>query len=398
MKIGLDLRCLPGDGSEGAGVAHAARALCYELVKDGSIKWMAYLPKGSTFEAGSSVTKIALTDASGKSLRSALAKTPCDLLFAPSGAIPLGLKAPAVPWVHDLTIFDHPEWFPQGFFKRQLTTRMFLRGIRRAPVVFAVSEYTKSAIAKHAGIGLEKILVTYEGGDACQGGRSKAQDSRWDIIGRHRIRSPFALALGTVEPRKNLAMLIRAWAQSAKLGGKVPDLVVAGQWGWRYEDVERQIDSLEPALKKQFHRIDKFSDHEKRALLKNAATVCVPSLDEGFGLVALEALQAGTPLIASDRGALPEVVGQAGLLLDPGDEKSWAQAIHLAANPQRPKVLNSVGLGAIKQAFKKVDLKNDLFRPVAIRSDEDVPMQEWVKNFSWQKSADVVLGTLKTLL
>ena len=146
MKLGLDLRCLPTDGSEGAGVAHAARSLCSRLCERKDIEWLAFVPKGTKWEASK---KINLENTDGASLRRALAFSPCDLLFVPSGAIARGLNIPAVPWVHDLIIFEHPEWFPQSWFKRQMTTRLFLRGIKSAPIVFCVSEYTKKAIIKY---------------------------------------------------------------------------------------------------------------------------------------------------------------------------------------------------------------------------------------------------------
>ncbi|MFA6504136.1 MAG: glycosyltransferase [Patescibacteria group bacterium] len=162
MLIGLDLRCLPKDGSEGSGVAHAARALCLQLMRDESVEWKAFVAQGVTFTGNKSCV-IELGDDAGKTLRRALKQNPCDILFVPSGAISPGLGVTAVPWVHDLTIFDHPEWFPQSWLKRQITTRLFLRGIKRAPVVFAVSEYTKRAIVRIANIPESRVVVTYEG-------------------------------------------------------------------------------------------------------------------------------------------------------------------------------------------------------------------------------------------
>lgn len=164
MKIGLDLRCLPSDGSDGAGIAHAARALCSQLIKDKTIDWIAYAVKGSIWYQS---PKYELANGQSKTLRKALKENPCDILFVPSGAVSLGLGIPAIPWAHDLIIFDHPEWFPESWLHRQLTTRLFLRGIRRAPLVFAVSEYTKQAIIRQARISSDKVTVTYEGGTRC---------------------------------------------------------------------------------------------------------------------------------------------------------------------------------------------------------------------------------------
>lgn len=323
MVVGIDLRCLPIDGSEGAGVAHAARALCSRLVEDRTIEWIAYVPKGASFPVISTGTKwsgeiVELVDASSKALRRAIKSNPCDVLFVPSGAVSLGINVPAVPWVHDLIIFDHPEWFNQKWLQRMLTTKLFLRGIRRAPFVFAVSEYTKKAIIKHAKISAGKVMITYEGGDENLSDPNSAKKYCQNKFG---IQRPFVLALGTIEPRKNLAMLIRAWKASSL------DLVIAGQDGWKMQDVEKEILKLNQEQKTRFHRLPEITDEDKRQLLAAAEIVAVPSLDEGFGLVALEALQAGTDVIASNRGALPEVVGNAGILLDPLDEKAWSQTL-----------------------------------------------------------------------
>ena len=331
MKLGLDLRCLPTDGSEGAGVAHATRSLCSRLCERKDIEWLAFVPKGAKWEASE---KINLENTDGDSLRRALAFSPCDLLFVPSGAIARGLNISAVPWVHDLIIFEHPEWFPQSWFKRQMTTRLFLRGIKSAPIVFCVSEYTKKAIIKYTNIPAERIIVTGEGGDEAliiisdqdlQNAKNKAIEFCNSQFGLH---GPFILSLGTIEPRKNLAMLIRAWRNSIINQPEKPlDLVIAGADGWKYADVNEEIAKIPETLVNKFHRINFFDDNSKRQLLLATKCVAIPSLDEGYGLVAHEALQAGTMVLASRAGALPEVAGQGGILLDPKDEQAWSQAI-----------------------------------------------------------------------
>ncbi|MHB8831317.1 MAG: glycosyltransferase family 4 protein [Patescibacteria group bacterium] len=329
------------------------------MIKEKPIDWQAFVVKGSVWQAS---PRYELADGQSKTLKKALSENPCDILFVPSGAVSYGLDIPAIPWVHDLIIFDHPEWFPESWLHRQLTTRLFLRGIKRAPIVFAVSEYTKQVIIRHARISPKKIMVTHEGGDGqltinneqltIKKSASEYCRGKWGIVGQ------FVLALGTVEPRKNLAMLIRAWKKS---GGAL-DLVIAGRNGWKFEDATREIKSLTSSEASRFHRIEDLNDDDKRQLLMAASIVVVPSLDEGFGLVALEALQAGTRVIASNRGALPEVVGQDGVLLDPEDEKAWTDTLAHSPSP------TNAGEGS-KQAQK----------------------------FSWEKTAKVVLEGLKRL-
>ena len=400
MIVGLDLRCLPDRGTDGAGVAHAARALCAELIKDRTIKWEAYVPWHAEWDPE---TRQDLKDRSSLALKQAMRETPCGLLFVPSGAVSPGLPVPAVPWVHDLIIFDHPEWFPQSWLKRQVTTRLFLKGLQKAPLVLAVSEYTKQAIIRRARIPAERIIVTYEGGDEelrlIKNEELRINKSAASIFCQRQLDlpCPFLLCLGTIEPRKNIAMLIRAW-RSARASSRARDkisLVIAGQNGWRYGDVEKEITSLPEDVRPYLYRLDKVTDDQRRQLLLAAQAVAVPSLDEGFGLTALEAMQAGTPVLSSDRGALPEVVGKAGTLIDPLDEDAWSRAILKLANPERPKIFNSIGLAAAVNALK--GKKN--VSPVMTLNGQDGARagREQAARFSWEKSAGIALEALKRI-
>ena len=154
MTIGIDLRCVPGDGSPGAGVAHAARAMTTALMSLGAegVTWQLYTPE-------------LLGSVSGFALRRALKKYPCDVLFVPSGAVAPWLDVECVPWVHDVAIFEHPEWFGESFFRRIVTTMLFWRGLNKAKHILAVSEDTKRELVRLLGIDSHAIVVTHEGGD-----------------------------------------------------------------------------------------------------------------------------------------------------------------------------------------------------------------------------------------
>jgi len=380
--VGVDLRCLPADGSDGAGVAHAARALCERLASNvkcqtSNVGLRFYVPKGASWDLGEIVS---LPDATGGSLRKALRDKSCDLLFVPGGSIAPALNVPTIPWVHDLIIFEHPEFFDQSWLQRRITTYLFKKGLKRAPAILAVSEYTKSQIVKLLKIDSRKIIVTYEGGDTSitnhQPTTQKLRGLKLPITNYKKeakqfcerelgLTRDFVLCLGTVEPRKNVAMLMRAWKTAKRKSANAPDLVVAGANGWKFEDVEEEIKNLTAIESQFFHRYKSLTEDQKRTLLLAATMVMVPSLDEGFGLVALEAMQAGTPVAVSDAGALPEVVGEAGMVIDAKDEESWASAFLTCVTDDMACKLRS------EMGFKQAD------------------------NFSWEKSADIVYQTLK---
>lgn len=305
-QVGIDLRCLPADGSEGAGVAHASRELWSALIEASdafNVSLHGFVPRGAHVDQRSTI--VWLNDSSGGELRRALRTHPVDAMFIAHGAAPLGLSVPSYPWVHDLAIFSHPEWFPQPWLKRQLTTRLFLRGLRRAPMVFAVSEDTKRQVEKIAHVSPEWITVTLEG-------------VRQKTLGIQ-SQTPYVLILGTVEPRKNIPFIVSLWPEVCRQFGQTVNLVIAGKEGWG----NVPIDHGQPGLIRQ----ENVTDEEHDRLIAQASIVLVPSQHEGFGRTALEAVSFGVPTIVSDRGALPEVVGEAGLVIPLEQPAEWAKNI-----------------------------------------------------------------------
>jgi len=338
MNIGIDLRCLPTDGSPGAGIAHAARELAHTLIvmPARDVSWVLFIPHGAGWEGEvrPSVRIVELADQSGPSLRKAIRRAPCDILFVPSGAVTPGLGVPAIPWVHDVAIFGNAEWFPQNIFRRAITTNLFRHGVMHAQRILAVSQDTKDTLVRLFRLDPSLIDVTSEGGDTflstLQGSslREAKQRAKRRLADRG-VTNAFLLALGTVEPRKNLPMLISAWQELVPLLGRPLDLVLAGRDGWKLHHVAKAMRDAKFVQEtgSRLHRISSITEEDRRDLLLAADVVTVPSWHEGFGLVALEAMQAETAVIASNAGALPEVVQDAGLLLPPGDVKSWVGAL-----------------------------------------------------------------------
>ncbi len=238
------------------------------------------------------------------------------LYFGPAGVMPLGdVGMPAVLTAHDMAIYRHPEWFPSG---QALALRMIVpRSMRRAEAVVAVSASTARDVSELFGVGPARLEVVHEGVAAW------FRPLPLDVLEARRaeLRLPqrFVLFVGTIEPRKNLVTLVEAWS---RMRDRLP-LVVAGAWGWNYEGVRERLARLGSDLV----LLGPVSPVHLLALYNLATCLAHPAWYEGFGLTPLEAMASGTPVVVSDASSLPEVVGDAGLLVDPADVEGWTHAL-----------------------------------------------------------------------
>jgi glycosyltransferase involved in cell wall biosynthesis len=139
------------------------------------------------------------------------------------------------------------------------------------------------------------------------------------------VDHPYILFVGTAEPRKNLPRLVRAFEHLARRRSLRHDLVLIGPRGWRTEAIDASIESC--SVRQRIRRVGYVSDKELRCWYTGADAFVYPSLEEGFGLPPLEAMALGTPTIASNNSALPEVVGDAAVTIEPTDEAGLASAI-----------------------------------------------------------------------
>lgn len=339
MTIGIDLRCLPQDGSPGAGVAHAARELTRVLVyRYPDVSWIVYVPEGANWDRDAELlpycTVIRLVSDSGSALRSALKVAPCQLLFVPSGCVPPGISIPCIPWVHDVAIFHSGAWFPQSFFRRLMTTQLFLKGLRSSKKICVVSESTKKELLEVIQLDPEKVIVTYEGGDSVldqlhQSDLVEAKQKAKLRLAQAGVTQAYILWMGTVEPRKNVETVIAAWMKARAHFSRPVDLVIAGKDGWKLGPIHhalREAVAYSGEGDSRLHRIQSVSDEDRRDLLLGADIVALPSWHEGFGLVALEALQAGVATVVSSEGGMAEIVADAGIILPPAEVSAWAEA------------------------------------------------------------------------
>lgn len=256
-------------------------------------------------------------------LRLPTAARGCDVLHASAFVAPQIALRPTVVTIYDLSFALYPQYF-RGLNQAYLRigTR---RSARRARRVLAISEHTRRDIHRLYGVPLDRIDVAYPGVDAAL---APASPEAVETFKRQKqLPDRFLLFLGTLEPRKNLVMLIQAFAQ---LKRERPDaaLVLAGGVGWLADEVFTEIDRS--GVKDSIVMPGFVPDEEKALWYASATTFVYPSIYEGFGLPPLEAMACGTPVIVSNAASLPEVVGEAGLNVAPDDVSGWSHAMRRA--------------------------------------------------------------------
>ncbi|MBL8155291.1 MAG: glycosyltransferase family 4 protein [Anaerolineae bacterium] len=236
-----------------------------------------------------------------------------DVTFVPAHTLPILFPGRAVVTVHDLGY----RWFPQAHSRAQRlyldwTTRF---SARRGSIVLADSQATAADLNRFYRTPLQDIRVVYPGVDAPPVGGIEAARHKYGL------ERPYFLFIGTLQPRKNIARLVEAYRLWR---GQHPeqriDLVLAGKPGWLYDPAWVEgVDGV--------RLIGYIDEADKGALYAGALALVFPSLHEGFGFPVLEAMHSGTPVIASRTSSLPELVGEAGLLVDPLDVGSISAAM-----------------------------------------------------------------------
>jgi glycosyltransferase involved in cell wall biosynthesis len=227
---------------------------------------------------------------------------------------------PDVVTIHDILFETHPDLFEGAFSERSVA--LIRRTARRAAIVLTVSEFSRRALIARYELPPEKVIVTPNGVDR-EAFRPVGVEPP-GIRERYRLDGPYVLAVGRIEPRKNLLRLIRAFSRTRKrLSGGIR-LVIVGQEDFRsgevFQEAERQAEGSVTFL-------GAVPDADLPALYNLAEALTYPSLVEGFGIPVLEAMACGTPVLASPRGALPEVGGDAVLWVEPEDEEALASGI-----------------------------------------------------------------------
>lgn len=244
-----------------------------------------------------------------------LALRPPAGLFVPAHARPLFCPAPTVVTVHDLGYLHFPGMHPRG--QRAYLHWSTHHSARHATELIADSEATRNDLIDHYNADPTLISVICPGFDPAPFAAS-------DMPAPPNLPETYLLHVGTLHPRKGLTFLLEALAALRDHPAR-PTLVCAGRRGWMYAPILRQVEELR--LEKRVRFLDYVPHQQLPALYRQASMLLLPSLYEGFGFTPLESMAAGTPVICSRSGSLPEVVGDAALTVPAGDAAALAAAI-----------------------------------------------------------------------
>lgn len=239
-----------------------------------------------------------------------------DLCHFTNALAPLWITKPYVLSIYDATLFLYSRYHP---WTRLLAIRMMLPlAVRRAKAIITISKSARKDLQRILKIPEDKIHVVY-GAAPKHFERVTNQRELARIRQKYQLPEQFLLYVGTLEPRKNLDRLVRAFGR-LKEQGQPHKLVLAGPWGWSMNGFQQQIKNL--GLNKSVQMLGYIPDDDLPGLYSLATVFAFPSLYEGFGLPPLEAMACGTPVLSSRNSSLAEICGDAAFLVDPLNEKS----------------------------------------------------------------------------
>lgn len=296
-----------------------------------------------------------------RALAREVVQRPPDVLFIPAHVVPFVVPVwrlpPTVVTVHDLGY----RYFPATHTWRQ---RLYLDwstqwGVLAATRLIAISQATCADLMRFYAAPPGKITVVHE----ARPERATGETRRFsEVRSRYELKAPYLLYVGTIHPRKNLARLIEAYAKLVTAGEVPGDLVLAGGQGWLSDPLYELVQRLHLTGRVRF--LGYVPDADLPSLYQGACLFCFPSLYEGFGLPVLEAQFYGVPVMTANNSALPEIAGDAALLVDPTD------------------------VDAIADAMLR------LSRDEALRQQLIAAGYENIKRFSWEKAARETLAVL----
>jgi len=245
-----------------------------------------------------------------------------DILHSPDFVLPPVWKAHTVLTVHDLSFMRYPECFSVSLLA--YLRNAVPRSVHRAEVILADSESTRQDLLELLHVPQERLFVLYPGVEE-RFAPGIADEQIEATLRRYGMRRPYIFGLGTLQPRKNFTRLIRAFDLLRRRYRVPHHLVIGGGKGWLYTEIYDTVKEL--GLQGVVFFPGFVADEDLPALYSAADLFAFPSLYEGFGIPVLEAMRCGTPVVTSNASSLPEVAGDAALLVPPEDVESLAEAM-----------------------------------------------------------------------
>lgn len=282
-----------------------------------------------------------------------------DLTVCFDYIVPPRVRGKVITTFHDLTHIRYPQTM-KGRNRRRIESGLPAT-LDRCDHIVAVSEFSKREVMELLRVPEEKISVIYGAPSISEETASFSElKMRWNIA------QPYLLYVGTIEPRKNLARLLKAFQRLKREQGIPHQLVLAGGLGWNSKEILALTE--DPIIRESVVLTGYISNAEKNALYQNASAFLFPSLYEGFGLPPLEAMAFGCPVVCANAASLPEVAGAAAQMVDPMCELSIAEGIWRVLSDK------NYSAGLVQKGY------------------------EQTKKFSWEMSAQKLKETCKAVL
>jgi glycosyltransferase involved in cell wall biosynthesis len=264
-----------------------------------------------------------------------------DVFHSPDFVPPAMGASRRVITVHDLNFVHYPSFVDEQ--SQRYYTGQISWAVEVADVISADSEHTRQDLINLLGVAPEKVRTIHLAAAPVYA-RNHDPDRVEKTLRAYDLKPGYILFVGTISPRKNLPVLLAAYRRLRDEAGLEEPLVIVGGRGWLSEGVLEALDS--PELRKNVLHLSSVDDESLAHLYSRATLLAMPSYYEGFGLPPLEAMHSGCPVVASNRASLPEVVGDAGILLDPDDVDEWFEALaQVVGDRDRRQSLIQAGYG-----------------------------------------------------